>query len=1693
MILRPDDANKTRKELLLEVQELRRQLGAARMGHEVGEEAGPAEQPGAEAGQPGLSDTPEAEAARLKTRSACGPELIEWSDAPIKILLIEDNPGDVRLVREMLTDAGAQGITLEWVPRLSQGLEYLAKGETDLVLLDLSLPDSRGLETFCKAYTRAPEIPFVLLTGLDDETLALTAVQKGAQDYLIKGKTDANRLLRAIRYAAERKKLEKALQQARDELESRVEARTTELVAAKQQLQERIAKHRQTEAEQQHLLAEVQSCSEELRVSNEELKIHDEELRVQNETLQMQAEELEDMAGELQAGRDLQQAVLEQMPAGVIIAEPSGRIILTNRQAEAIWGQPPGALRELEYFRHIPRSYPDGRPCPGDTIPLSRALTLGETVVDEEYCLQRDTGNHLQAVHLNVSATPVRDQDGSIIAAVATYTDITARKQAQADLRQSEERYRSLVELSPDAIVVHVKGKIIFANPAAVKLLGATARSDLVGQAFLDRIHPNSHAAIQNRMRQIRAGVTVGPQEEQVLRLDGKSVEVEDIGSGIMYEGRPAVQSIFRDITERKRARKALREANARLQALVEASPLAIIHLDREGKIESCNPATERMFGWSPAELLGRSFPIVSKDKQKEAWEIIQRVFQGERLTGLELHGQRKDGAWIDVSLAVAPIYDGDGQVSGIVGLVEDITARKQAETALAQSRAEFEAIFNSISDAIIFADPERRIVLANPAVKNIFGYEPEELIGQSTERLYADLSDFEGTRKRYYHSGEREDPALFEVTYRRKNGTVFSAETLASRVKDAQGNTLGGVGIHRDITARKVAEAALKESQRHTSMLADFLESSSQPFVVGFLDGRLGMFNTAYQQLLGYSRKEFSGLSWRKDLTPPEWWELQDAKLEELRRTGQPVRYEEEYLRKDGTRVPVEMFVHLARDEHGQPAHYYAFVTDITARKAAEAALRKQAALLDLAHDAIIVRDMDSRVMFWSRGAEDTYGWTREQAQGQVIHSLLKAQFPFSQEALEKEVQERGQWQGELAHTRADGAAIVVASRMVLQHDDTGEPSAILEINRDITDRKKAELALQQEQQRLFGLLDALPAFVSLHGEDCTLRFTNRRFREAFGEAAGKRCYEIIYGLEDPCEGCPLPTVIDNQSIYEQERTTVDGRTLQLFKYPFRDIDGSSCVLTLALDISARKQAEEALKESEERFRQLAENIDDAVLLASGDWQRVDYISPAYERIWGRTCASLYKEPRSWLEGVAPEDLEEVKFALKKRVAGDFLEKEFPLFRIRRPDGSLRWIAVRFFPIRNEAGETYRIAGIATDITARKEMEAVLHWRQEHLRQTAKMEAVGRLAGGVAHDFNNLLTVISGYGELLLGDLQEADQKRQQVQAILKAADQATVVTRQLLAFSRKQVLQPQIIDLNEVISNMVGMFSRLVDENIEISMSLAPELGVVEADPSQMEQVIVNLAINALDAMPQGGNLSVDTANVQVTPSDFRRHPEIAPGDYVVVSVADTGIGMSRKVLSHIFEPFFTTKERGKGTGLGLSMAYGIVKQSGGHIRVESSPGKGSIFRIYLPRVFKTKPEAAAAPTRPEARGTGTILLVEDEEGVRHVVQRMLMLKGYTVLAANDGQEALQIVLEHLGPIHLLLTDVAMPVMGGRELAERLTPSHPEMRVLFMSGHTEDGVVRRGIQESIINFIQKPFRADQLLTKIGEMLAKP
>jgi signal transduction histidine kinase len=448
----------------------------------------------------------------------------------------------------------------------------------------------------------------------------------------------------------------------------------------------------------------------------------------------------------------------------------------------------------------------------------------------------------------------------------------------------------------------------------------------------------------------------------------------------------------------------------------------------------------------------------------------------------------------------------------------------------------------------------------------------------------------------------------------------------------------------------------------------------------------------------------------------------------------------------------------------------------------------------------------------------------------------------------------------------------------------------------------------------------------------------------------------------------------------------------------------------------------------------------------------------------------------------VHPEDLPLALELLGRVVRGEL--RPASQFRVRTAKGDYRVGEFSATPQLRE-GRLVGILGIGRDVTERVQLE-------QQLRQAQKMEAVGRLAGGIAHDFNNILTAITGYADLLLEDLGATDPRRQDADEIHKAADRAAGLTRQLLAFSRQQVLQPTVIEVNKLVGDLEKMLRRLLGEDVELTTRLAPTTGRVKADPGQLEQVIMNLAVNARDAMPTGGKLTLETGNMDLDESYATDHYPARAGPFVMLAVSDTGIGMSEETQAHMFEPFFTTKEKGKGTGLGLATVYGIIKQSGGFIWVYSEVGHGTTFKLYLPRVEELAERAAApaqARARP-ARGTETILVVEDEAPVRNVARQVLERHGYTVLEAASAEAALDLATRYSGTIHLLLTDVVMPGLNGRELASRLADLRNDARVIFMSGYTDDAVTRHGVLEPGAAYVQKPFTPDAIARKVREVL---
>jgi PAS domain S-box-containing protein len=550
------------------------------------------------------------------------------------------------------------------------------------------------------------------------------------------------------------------------------------------------------------------------------------------------------------------------------------------------------------------------------------------------------------------------------------------------------------------------------------------------------------------------------------------------------------------------------------------------------------------------------------------------------------------------------------------------------------------------------------------------------------------------------------------------------------------------------------------------------------------------------------------------------------------------------------------------------------------------------------------------------------------------------------------------------------------------------------------------------------------------------------------------------------------------------------DGRIFERYSQPQRIGEQVVGRVWSFRDVTEHRRAEEALIKSQNKYIDLYENANDMILTLDllGNFtsiNRAAYASFGYrlEELLGKSLRDV----------VAPESFKYAMAILQKAVAerSDLTEIQPWEFEGFKKDGTRVLLEVRARLIL-EDGNITGIQAIARDITERKQSEEEKALLQEQLRQSQKMEAIGRLAGGIAHDFNNLLTIIGGYSALSFFELKEGDPLKGKIRAVQKATERTANLTRQLLAFSRRQAMEMKVLDLNATLRDMDKMLRRVIGEDIKLVVHLAEDLGRTKTDPGQIEQVIMNLVVNARDAMPDGGRLTIETANVELDEVYARGHVGVKPGRYLMLSVSDTGAGMTREVKERVFEPFFTTKETGKGTGLGLSTVYGIVKQTGGSVGVYSEPGKGTVFKIYLPPVDEPIEIFKEKLVKDLPRGSETVLIVEDEEEVRKLAVQILQRQGYEVMEAPQGGDALLICEQHQNSVHLMLTDVVMPGMSSHQLAKRLKSLQPEMKVLYMSGYTDNTIVQHGALAEKVDYISKPFTVDALARKVREVLDK-
>jgi two-component system cell cycle sensor histidine kinase/response regulator CckA len=893
---------------------------------------------------------------------------------------------------------------------------------------------------------------------------------------------------------------------------------------------------------------------------------------------------------------------------------------------------------------------------------------------------------------------------------------------------------------------------------------------------------------------------------------------------------------------------------------------------------------------------------------------------------------------------------------------------RKRAEEEVRWKSALLEAQANATIDGILVVDGQGRKLFQNRRYIELWKI-PDHIVANNDDKQQVEFvknhaKDPEKFVERivylYSHPDEisRDEVEL-------NDGTVL--DWYSAPVIGQGGTHFGRIWVFRDITERKRAEEALRQSEERFRILfeqaADIilqLEMTPEGMPV------IREANSATFRLLGFERDELIGrpVSFI-DAAPDASHVIASRRQNILFKTG--TTFEVKHRCKDGTIRDFECSV--TEMQIGSKTYAVSVERDVTDRKRAEhdreASETRYRRLFESAKDGILILDADTgKIMDVNPFLTELTGYSHEVFLGKHLWEIG----PFRDIAASKtslaELQSKQYVRYEhLPLETRDGRKIAVEFVSNVYRVDN---QSVIQCNiRDITERKRAEKELLETQQRMESVLEITKTGLDIIDREFNLIYVDPGWQKVYGNPAGRKCHEYFMGLQKPCAACAIPKAIETRQIQVTEETLPreNNRVVEVHTIPFQDASGQWMVAELNVDVTARKRAEKKLQET-----------------------------------------------------------------------------------------------------------------------------------QGQLLQAQKMEAVGRLAGGVAHDFNNILTVILGYAETLLRASKDADPHRKPIEEIRNAGQRAAGLTRQLLAFSRRQILEPRVLNLGDVVRNLEPMLRRLIGEDIDLRTALPAGLGRVKADPGQIEQVLMNLAVNARDAMAEGGKLTIDAANADLDEDYAGRRPEAKPGRYVMLAVTDDGAGMTPEIQRRLFEPFFTTKEQGRGTGLGLSTVYGIVKQSGGHIAVYSEVGRGTTFKIYLPRVE----EAAEPISRPRmpavpSRGTETILVAEDEKGVRDLLRILLQENGYTVLDAADGEQALRVCERHAGPLHLLISDVVMPEMGGKQLAERLRKLRPGLKILFTSGYTANAIVHQGILDPGIAFIYKPYDLNALLAKVREVLDAP
>lgn len=938
---------------------------------------------------------------------------------------------------------------------------------------------------------------------------------------------------------------------------------------------------------------------------------------------------------------------------------------------------------------------------------------------------------------------------------------------------------------------------------------------------------------------------------------------------------------------------------------------------------------------------------------------------------------------------------------------------------------------------------------------------------------------DIERARDAWTLAVQSMEPYRCEYRVRQAGGDFRWYLSQGEPLRAPDGEIEGWIGTWSDIHSLKQAEQSLS---RDALLLANVRDA----VVVTDREGVISYWNKGATELFGWTTEERVGRHLAERLPEaarPEFEQIMQAAAAQGEWTG-----EFEDYRKDGSRLWISARVAPFTDGTGQPAGLIGVCHDVTHQKQVEAERQRLISVIETSPDFIGIADAGRRVVFINRAGLRMVGLDNlDDARRTFIADYFDScQRERLDGELMPEIDHMGSWTGEFSfrHFRTAAAIPVHWTVFRLPQTNADSPGHFACVARDITQQKQSDLELRSASNLLRAVADGTPDAVFVKDKlgryllcnPATAQFVGRSADEVLG-----RDDTAIFGPDDArlIMERDRRVMATGKIETEEEALTADGvtRIFLAMKAPYYDGDGNIAgVIGVSRDITERKQSEELIRFRDRAMQAVTQGIIITDPLMPDN--PIIYASPSVQRLTGYSPAEIVGRNLHFLQGAEtdPEAVAKIRDAVSAR-----RPCTVELLNYCK-DGTPFWNELSISPVMDSDGRLIQFVGVLTDVTERHELE-------EQYRHSQKLEAIGQLAGGVAHDFNNLLTIITGYSELLLNSLTDDDPSRDALIEISKAGERSATLTRQLLTFSRRQVTTPTVVDLNEVVRDADKMLRRMIGEDITLETHLAPGLALVKADVGQLHQVLLNLALNSRDAMPQGGLLNIRTGVVEIASGCNAEHPGVPPGSYITLVVTDNGEGMDDETLRRLFEPYFTTKEPGKGTGLGLSVVHGAVKQSEGFISVSSQLRGGASFHIYLPRV--EQPAWFGRPlgaSQSAPGGAETVLLVEDEEALRSLSGNVLRICGYKVIEACNGEDALEIVQQQ--PVDLLLTDVVMPGMGGRVLAERLLEKWPNLKVLYMSGYTDDAIVRHGVARNEVAFLQKPYLPNALGHKVREVL---